>query len=339
MSFLLSCILKYPVPYNFNEIAGIKTVGDFEEMAMKAFIYQYFNNSVYRSFCDHLGIGPGKISGIFQIPFLPIQLFKGHKIVSGEGEVEKIFRSSGTTAGGQSSHFLLHESMYQQSLLEGFRRVFGDPSGYSFLGLLPGYLERPDSSLIYMVNELMKQSSQQNNVFFKEPDDGLLKTISYNQLNNIPTILFGVAFSLLRFADQNPVSLKGVILIETGGMKGQEEEITRTELHERLMNGFGLEKIFSEYGMTELLSQAYSVREEEFILPPWMHVMMREINDPFNYVDDQRAGGINVIDLANIYSCCFISTQDLGKKTSPNTFEVLGRFDNSDIRGCNLLYS
>lgn len=322
-------------PYNFSELLQIKSTCDFENLAMMAFEFQYAYNETYRMFCDYMNAKP---DGFLKIPFLPIELFKTHRIVSGSATEKKIFRSSGTTGKIQSSHFLLDENIYKESLLEGFVRTFGDPSQYSFLALLPGYVERPDSSLIYMVNELMKKSVMKHNQFFKYANNNLLNAIEYNQQNEIKTILFGVSFSLLEFAEKNPVSLERITLIETGGMKGHGEEITRSELHSVLRDKFKLDEVCSEYGMTELLSQAYCTKGEEFSLPPWMQVLIREPNDPGNFLTENKVGVINVIDLANINSCCFISTGDLGKKTSPNSFEVLGRLDNADLRGCNLLY-
>lgn len=322
-------------PYDFTELSLIKSSCDFEDLAMRAFQFQYLNNETYRMFCDHMNAKPLHYSAI---PFLPIELFKTHKIISGNGVEKKVFKSSGTTGKTQSSHFLLDENIYVESLLEGFKRTFGDPSQYSFLALLPGYLERPDSSLIYMVNELMKRSVMKHNHFFKLADDDLRNAILYNQQNEIKTILFGVSFSLLEFARENPISLERITLIETGGMKGHGEEMTRSKLHSILKDQFKLDKVCSEYGMTELLSQAYCTEGEDFQLPPWMQILIREPNDPGSFLGENKVGGMNIIDLANINSCCFISTHDLGKKTSPNSFEVLGRFDNADLRGCNLLY-
>lgn len=327
-----------PIPYQPTDYFAINDAITFQKFALSAFHFQYNTNLVYRSFCENMKVDETNVKTIIDIPFLPIELFKQHKIISGDTNAEKIFKSSGTTGNVQSKHYVLNENIYQLTLLEGFKRVFGDPSKYSFLALLPGYMERPDSSLIYMVNELMQKSMMKHNYFYKEPSQELIDAIHYNQQNEISTILFGVSFSLLVFAEKNPISLENIILVETGGMKGQAEEKTRGELHSILKNQFNLKSVCSEYGMTELLSQAYSTGGEEFHLPPWMQIYIREANDPKTYVEQNKVGGINIIDLANIQSCCFISTQDLGKKTSPNTFEVLGRFDNADIRGCNLLF-
>ena len=326
-------------PYTPVDYFSIQSENQFQELALAAFVYQYASNKVYRSFCNHLNIAPPDVQTINDLPFLPIELFKQHQIISGEAPVKKIFCSSGTTGTTKSLHYLTDEEIYRVTLLEGFKRVFGSPSKHSFLALLPGYIERSDSSLVYMVNELMKKSTKKNNVFFQEANCDLIRAIQYNQQNEIETILFGVSFSLMEFATKNPISLEKVNLIETGGMKGKMEEKTRKELHTILKEKFSITNVYSEYGMTELLSQAYSTKDEVFESPPWMNILIRETNDPKNYIELGKIGGINVIDLANINSCCFISTQDLGKKTSPNTFEVLGRFDNADIRGCNLLFS
>ena len=339
MFFYFRSMQIHPSPYTPSTLFSIRHAHDFEELALLAFRHQYHHNQVYHIFCNYMGVHEEEVQTVADIPFLPIELFKTHRIITGEGQEEKIFRSSGTTGSVQSCHYLLDEEIYRLSLTEGFTRVFGKAEQYSFLALLPGYVERPDSSLIYMVNELMKQSRQQNNSFFKEADQELIKMIRYNQQHDVRTILFGVSFSLLQFAEKNPISLEKIILIETGGMKGKMEEKTRNELHTILREKFHIDRVYSEYGMTELLSQAYCSHGEEFELPPWMQILIREVNDPKTFMEEQRTGGINVIDLANIYSCCFISTQDLGKKTSPNTFEVLGRFDNADIRGCNLLFA
>lgn len=325
-------------PYLPKDYFSIENTSQFLSLALAAFNYQYTYNKVYKLFCGYLNVKPDSVKTLNDIPFLPIELFKQQRIVTGIKPDMKIFCSSGTTGATTSKHCLIDEDIYQLTLIEGFKRVFGNPSKYSFLALLPGYLERSDSSLVYMVNELMKKSNMKNNRFFMEADEDLIAAIKYNQQNEINTILFGVSFSLLEFATKNPISLERVNLIETGGMKGKMEEKTRAELHALFKEKFNLQHIYSEYGMTELLSQAYAVNGEIFETPPWMHIMIRETNDPLNEAEIGKAGGINIIDLANINSCCFISTQDLGKKNSPNTFEVLGRFDNADIRGCNLLF-
>jgi phenylacetate-coenzyme A ligase PaaK-like adenylate-forming protein len=326
-------------PYSTKDIFGITNAHQFDLFALKAFQFQYKNNRIYRQFCDFMNASPGKINAIDRIPFLPIELFKNHRIVTGDLPEQVIFRSSGTTGSIKSEHHVVDLNWYNQSLLEGFKRVFGEPGEYAFVALLPGYIERPDSSLIYMVNQLMQHANNGNNAFYIQPNEEFLTALQHNQQSGLTTVLFGVSFSLLEFANHHPIDLKDVILIETGGMKGMAEEKIKAELHTVLKEKFNLSTVCSEYGMTELLSQAYSLKDQIFELPPWMQLKIRETNDPQSFLEDGKGGGINVIDLANIYSCCFIATQDLGKKISPNTFEVLGRFDNADLRGCNLLFA
>jgi len=325
-------------PYTQEDIFSIQSAERFNELVWEAYKFQYEYNIVYRTFCNYMGVG-GQVKLVQQIPFLPIELYKNHTIICGDTTEEIIFRSSGTTGSVKSQHRVLDLSWYNSSLIHGFERVFGAIQQYSFVALLPGYVERPDSSLIYMVNKLMELGLNTEPCFFKEPNKEFLNIIESNRKHQVKTILFGVSFSLLNFAEKHPVDLSHVILIETGGMKGMAEEKTKKELHDVLMQKFHLKNVYSEYGMTELLSQAYSTSNQTFETPPWMQILIRETNDPFNFLPMEKTGGINVIDLANIHSCCFIATQDLGKKNNPNTFEVLGRFDNADLRGCNLLFS
>jgi hypothetical protein len=336
---LFLTVQQLKTPYTKQEIFGITTSQQFNALAIQAFRFQYEHNGTYRQFCDFMKYTPGLVEVVDQIPFLPIELFKNHRIVTGGAADQFIFRSSGTTGSVKSEHHIVDISWYDQSLMEGFKRIFGDPAQYNFVALLPGYLERPDSSLIYMVNQLMLQSKNGKQDFFKEPGEEFIQALRSNQHSDLTTVLFGVSFSLLEFANHNPIDLSNVILIETGGMKGHGEEKTKAELHAILKEKFNLSSVCSEYGMTELLSQAYCLKDEIFQLPPWMQIKIRETNDPRSLLGEGQGGGINIIDLANINSCCFIATQDLGKKISPNTFEVLGRFDNADIRGCNLLFA
>lgn len=326
------------VPYQTKDYFSIRQDHEFEKLALNAFRYQYQNNTVYRDFCGYLLKSPENVVCVEEIPFLPIELFKNQIVISGSIDSEAIFKSSGTTGPNQSKHFVKDLAIYRSTAIEGFKRVFGSPSDFSFIALLPGYMDRPDSSLIYMVNEFMGQSKAKNNGFFKDPSADFFKAVEFNLHNHIPSILFGVTFSLLKLAESSPIQLNEFHIIETGGMKGYGEELTRDELHIILKDSFKTNHIYSEYGMTELLSQAYTKGAEDFELPAWMKVYIREVNDPQAFLPEQKVGAINIIDLANIHSCCFIATQDLGKKTSPNTFQVLGRFDNVDIRGCNLLY-
>ncbi len=327
-------------PYTQKEIFQNHSPERFNELALKAFIFQYKNNKTYREFCKLLHVSPTDVQQVEEIPFLPIELYKYHKIICDDTVQEEIiFRSSGTTGSVKSQHFVTDLSWYNDSLMHGFEEAFGKIEQYCFVALLPGYVERPDSSLIYMVNQFMEKGLNQDKYFFKEANQDFVQLIEVNRQKNIPTILFGVSFSLLKLAEENPIDLSHVILIETGGMKGMVEEKTKHELHTILKSRFKLKNVYSEYGMTELLSQAYTTNEQSLQTPSWMKVMIREPNDPKSYLPIERSGGINVIDLANIFSCCFIATQDLGKKNHPNTFEVLGRFDHSDLRGCNLLFS
>lgn len=309
----------------------------FTEVALQVFHYQYENNEVYRSFVTCLGVDTRNVNGIEQIPFLPISFFKTKKVISSNNSIKQIFESSGTTGSVNSKHYLTDIVLYEQSLLKCFENIYGREEEYCFLALLPNYLERKHSSLIYMVDLLMKKSSHSLNNYYLYDHKALYKALQKVEEERQPTILFGVSFALLDFAEKYDLQLKYTKIIETGGMKGRRKEITREEMHRILCDAFGTQEIHSEYGMTELLSQAYSTGEGKYQSPPWMRVMIREVNDPFSYAKIGATGGINVIDLANLYSCAFIETQDLGKAYSDGTFSILGRFDTSDIRGCNLM--
>jgi hypothetical protein len=284
-----------------------------------------------------LNIEPAKIKAVNQIPFLPIEFFKSHAIISSPASVELTFTSSGTTGITTSSHFVTDVSWYTESFRSAFRLFYGDITNYTILALLPSYLEREGSSLIYMADDLIKQSNNPGSGFFLYNHDELYHQLKKQQQAKKPTLLIGVTFALLDFIENYTINFPELIVMETGGMKGRRKEMIREELHEQLCNGFGADAIHSEYGMTELLSQAYSKGNGIFNCPPWMKIITRDTNDPISILNDNKAGGINVIDLANINSCSFIATQDLGKIYADQSFEVLGRFDNSDIRGCNLL--
>ena len=294
---------------------------------------------MYRSFCDLLNVHPSDIQHIQDIPFLPIEFFKTHQIVSNTNPVKEIFTSSGTTGMSVSKHFVTDISLYEQSYLKGFEYFYGDISEYTILALLPSYLERNGSSLIYMVDDLIKKSNKPKSGFYLNNLEELKDTLLQLEESNEKIMLIGVSFALLDLVETYQFQLKNTIVMETGGMKGRRKEIIRTELHHQLKKGFGVAKIHSEYGMTELLSQAYSKGDGIFATPPWMKILIRDTEDPLQLIGQGKTGGINVIDLANINSCSFIATQDLGKTYTNNTFEVLGRFDASDIRGCNLLIS
>jgi phenylacetate-coenzyme A ligase PaaK-like adenylate-forming protein len=314
------------------------TSDGFLRKALEVFHFQYQQVPVYRSYCDHLNTDPANIKCLEDIPFLPISLFKSHQVLAEEEEVEKIFFSSGTTGHDLSQHFVADLDLYEQSFMTGFRQVYGDPSDYVIMGLLPNYLERGGSSLVYMVDTLIRVSNHPDSGFYLDNLDQLAKKIRQLETTGVKTLLFGVSYALLDLAALGPWSLKNTLIIETGGMKGRRKEMIKADLHEALEASFGLPFIHSEYGMTELLSQAYATQSGRFNCPPWMRILTRDPEDPFSYVH-QKIGGINIIDLANLNSCAFIATQDLAKVHSDGSFELLGRFDHSDLRGCNLMIS
>jgi len=320
-----------------NHIFHIRTKADFNRLALEVFRFQYDRNPVYRKFADSLGTKPSLIKTYKEIPFLPIEFFKTHKVVCGNYEPEAVFESSGTTGTHTSRHFVKKVSLYEKSLLQGFIRFFGEPREYVFLALLPSYLERTGSSLVHMADMLIRLSSRSESGFYLHDYQRLAQRLSALQQQKAKVILLGVTYALLDLAEQYPMDFPELIVMETGGMKGKRREMVREELHGILQKAFGVQNIYSEYGMTELLAQAYSKGKGVFSTPPWMKVLIRDVNDPLSYVTQGKSGGINVIDLANLYSCSFIATQDLGKCHSGGRFEVLGRFDNSDVRGCNLL--
>lgn len=325
-----------------GNIFSIKTFEEFQSKAIEIFHYQASNNPVYKHYLESLKTDLSSIYKIDQIPFLPIEFFKTHSIVSSSDHSSSgtIFTSSGTTGQVTSKHIVKDISLYEQSFKKCFELFYGNISDYCFLALLPSYLEREGSSLVYMTDTLINESKHIESGFYLHNYDELILKLQKLADKKQKTILLGVTYALLDLIDRFPLFKfpKGsLIVMETGGMKGKRKEMVREELHEILSSGFGVETIHSEYGMTELLSQAYSKGKGVYNCPPWMHILIRDANDPFTYLEDNRAGGINVIDLANLYSCSFIATQDLGKKTAKNSFEVLGRFDNSDIRGCNLM--
>jgi phenylacetate-coenzyme A ligase PaaK-like adenylate-forming protein len=320
-----------------EQIFGIKSEKDFKEIALQIFQYQAIHNPIYSEFLKHLNIDISDVNEIKEIPFLPINFFKEHKIVTGTAEIECIFSSSGTTASAQSKHFVSDVKVYEESYTKAFQQFYGNIEEICILALLPNYLERDGSSLIYMVNDLIEKSANPQSGFFLYNTNQLFDILNQCKSSNQKTVLIGVTYALLDFVEKHQIHFPELMVMETGGMKGKRKEIIREDLHQTLQIGFGVSSIQSEYGMTELLSQAYSKGEGIFNCPPWMKVLIRDTNDPLTLVENGKTGGINVIDLANLNSCSFIATQDLGKTHSQNTFEVLGRFDNSDIRGCNLL--
>ncbi len=309
----------------------------FENLALDVFNFQYSENSIYRQYVNCLDIRPNNISTIEQIPFIPVEFFKTHDVIVDKRDPEIIFLSSATTGLKQSRHLVADISIYKQSFLNTFNFFFGNPQDYCFLALLPSYMERTGSSLIYMINELMLISQHPDNGYYLNEYEDIGMKISSLENRQQKYILFGVTYALLDFADSYNTKLSYGIVMETGGMKGRRKELIKPEVYDILKNKFKTSTIYSEYGMTELLSQAYSFGDNIFQTPPWMKVLIRDAYDPFYYVENGVSGGINVIDLANLYSCSFIETKDLGKMNQNGHFEVLGRFDNSDIRGCNLL--
>lgn len=320
-----------------NEIFTIGSKKEFEKITLKVYRHQYDNNAVYRNFCKLLGKDKQNVKAIYDIPFLPIQFFKSHEILSNTNPVQITFTSSGTTGMATSRHLVTDLSYYEESFKLAFSQFYGNIEDYAVLALLPSYLEREGSSLIYMVEDLIERSNNPDSGFYLHNYEELIQklTILDNAGQNV--LLIGVTYALLDLTEKQDFKLKNTIIMETGGMKGKRREMIREELHEILCKGFGVSKIHSEYGMTELLSQAYSLGDGVFECPPWMDILIRDTEDALSYVEPGKTGGINVIDLANINSCSFIATQDLGKKFPNHSFEVLGRFDNSDIRGCNLM--
>ncbi len=310
---------------------------EFNETCLDVFKIQYQNIEVYQTFVKGLRVKPEEITHYSQIPFLPISFFKTHKIINDDAFADIIFISSGTTGILTSQHFVEDVELYEKSYLKGFEQAYSKIEDYCILALLPNYLERKGSSLIYMVDDLIKKSEHTNSGFFLYEHQELSQMLHQLKKNKQKTLLIGVTYALLDFVESYHINFPELIVLETGGMKGKRKEMIREELHQTLCEGFGVSKIHSEYGMTELLSQAYSKGDGIFETPPWMKILIRDTNDPLTFLKNGKTGGINVIDLANIHSCSFIATQDLGKIHFSNTFEILGRFDDSEIRGCNLM--
>ncbi|MCP4882186.1 MAG: acyl transferase [Flavobacteriales bacterium] len=319
------------------DIFNISDVRKFEAEALKIYRHQAKNNKVYKQFLDLIKIDPLTVNKIEKIPFLPVEFFKSHQILSNKDQVARTFSSSGTSGSVQSQHFVTDLKIYEESFKRGFEYFYGNIEDYTVLALLPGYLEREGSSLIYMVDQLIKDSRSKDSGFYLNELDQLSELLTTLDSGGNKVLLIGVTYALLDLIEDHTFKLNNTIVMETGGMKGKRKELIRSELHKILSDGFGLEDIHSEYGMTELLSQAYSKGGGIFQSPPWMKIMIRDTEDPFHHLSYGRTGGINIIDLANINSCSFIATQDLGRKISEEKFEILGRFDHSDIRGCNLM--
>jgi hypothetical protein len=321
-----------------KQVFEIKNDQDFEKTALAVFKFQAQNNLVYKRYIELLKLNVNDIHNIAQIPFLPIGFFKQFKVVSGDFEPALVFTSSGTTGSTNSNHFVKDVTLYIKSFLHSFRTFYGSEKDYTFICLLPSYLDRQGSSLIYMMDYLVKASGKPQSGFYPQINDNFIKVIQSLQKNKTQKVFFiGVTFALLELAEKYSCDLSSFIIMETGGMKGRRKEITRAELYQILQQNLNARAIHSEYGMTELLSQAYAKENGHFCCPNHMMVMIRDLNDPFTLLTTNKTGVINVIDLANLYSCSFIATQDAGKLLNDNSFEVLGRVDHSDVRGCNLL--
>lgn len=324
-------------PIATDRIFSIANSDEFEAMVWELFRFQYHHNTIYKKFCDLLDKPPSQVGTLLDIPFLPIEFFKTHKVISSSEAPQAIFESSGTTQSITSKHLVPDLSLYEESFLKGFSLFYGPVEEYCILALLPAYLERKGSSLVYMVNEMVARSHHPDSGFYLYDLEALHQKLLELEKRGTKTLLIGVSFALLDLSEQFPIKLQHTIIMETGGMKGRRKELIREELHGILKNAFGVPSIHSEYGMTELLSQAYSKGNGIFETPPWMKIVTRDTEDPLSLQSVGKTGGINIIDLVNLYSCSFIATQDLGKTFPDGSFEVLGRFDSSDIRGCNLM--
>ena len=320
-----------------TSIFNIQNKQEFKALSLAVFKHQFKNNKVYRSFCDLLFVHPSSISTIEEIPFLPIQFFKSRKVLSSLEEIQETFTSSGTTGSSTSKHLVTNINLYKESYLKGFAHFYGNIEEYTVLALLPNYLQRQGSSLVFMVADLIEKSKKVESGFYLDNIQELANKLLELNRNGQKILLIGVSFALLDLIEMQQFNLKNTIIMETGGMKGRRKELVREELHTILQNGFGVTEIHSEYGMTELLSQGYSKGNGVFKTPPWMKILTRDTEDALSINASGKNGGINVIDLANYNSCSFIATQDLGKVYENETFEIIGRFDNSDIRGCNLM--
>jgi len=328
---------KTKIVFTPEDIISIHTTKEFHKTAMKVFRHQFQHNEVYQKYCLLLKKSPENVKHLTEIPFLPIEFFKSKDILSSIDAVQTTFTSSGTTGMITSKHHVTDLGFYEASFRSAFSKFYGNIEDYAVLALLPSYLEREGSSLIYMAKDFIEGSNHPDSGFYLRNYNELAKKLVELENSGQNVLLIGVTYALLDLIELQKFHLKNTIIMETGGMKGKRKERIREELHTILAEGFGVEKIHSEYGMTELLSQAYSLGDGIFECPPWMDILIRDTEDPLTIIEEGKTGGINIIDLANINSCSFIATQDLGKKYPNFSFEVLGRFDNSDIRGCNLM--
>jgi phenylacetate-coenzyme A ligase PaaK-like adenylate-forming protein len=321
-----------------NDIFNISSETNFNELTLEIFRHQALHNTVYSRWIIELGVDYNKVENINEIPFLPISVFRNHKVMTDGHEAKQVFVSSGTSGMNRSRHYVADLKIYERSLTSCFRKFYGEITDYVILALLPSYLEREEgSSLVYMARRLIELSGSEMSGFFLDDYRSLTKRIELLNHEGKKIILLGVSFALLDLAEYSTINLENHVVMETGGMKGRRKEMTREELHSILKERFRLDHVHSEYGMTELLSQAYSEGGGIFNAPGWMKILIRDPHDPFSLYGHARTGGVNIIDLANIYSCSFIETSDLGISHPDGSFEIIGRFDNSDLRGCNLL--
>jgi len=319
-----------------DRIFSVKGEDDFLETAFEIYQYQSVKNKIYREYISYLG--KKEIKTITDIPFLPVEFFRNHQVITDDGSIEMVFESSGTTGIRRSRHYVTDVDLYEKSFSNAFRLFYGEPSDYCIAAMLPSYTGRGNSSLVYMIQKLIEQSGHNYSGFYRDNPEDLISKISGMMRQGTKVLLIGVTFALLDLARELSPDLGGAIVMETGGMKGRRKELTREELHAILMKGLKVDSVHSEYGMTELLSQAYSTGGGIFNTPPWMKILIRDTHDPLSVtVQTGITGGINIIDLANINSCYFIATGDLGRLSEDGGFEILGRFDSSDIRGCSLL--
>ena len=320
-----------------EKIFDVSNEWQFNDLALEIFQFQFTNNPVYKSWCESLNRTPANVKHLNQVPFLPVEFFKNFSVKSWQGDPIITFSSSGTTGQITSQHQVADTYIYERSLTMGFQLEYGKPSDWIIIGLLPAYLERPGSSLVYMTEILIRESGQRESGFYLNNYEELAHLLKRLKEDNRKVWLIGVSFALLDLAEKQPEVWEKLVVVETGGMKGRRKEMIRTDLHETIQSNWQIPRLHSEYGMTELFSQAWMNDSGRFHTPPWMKVMIRETDDPFSYAENGKTGGINVVDFANLDSCAFISTSDLGKKFDDETFDVLGRFDHSDVRGCNLM--
>ncbi len=333
-------MIDFQQPSAVRDAIFSATPDNTESLAIALFRFQYENNQVYNRYCTSIHTVVEQVDSLYKIPFLPIQFFKSQKVVCNSFTPEMVFESSGTTGSVNSKHAVKSLSLYEESFQKTFQQFYGQAEDYCIIGLLPSYLERKNSSLVYMVDDLIKKSKHPDSGFYLYDFEKLHQTLLHNEARQQRTILIGVSYALLDFSEQFPMQLQHTIVMETGGMKGRAKEISKQALHQQLKNNLGTPVIHSEYGMTELLSQAYSSKDGIFNCPPWMKILLRAADDPFDILQIEQepmTGAVNIIDLANVYSCSFIATDDMGNLYPNGSFEILGRLENADIRGCGLM--